>query len=433
MVVLFVMAALLTAEQPAEAPSGTTRPMPRIRERKLDATLLWNEIALEAIRQDRTVPPLASRNLAVLHVAIHDTINTIYQSYRPYHVTLRATEPIDPELAAASAAHRVLSLVYPHQVRRFDTALDRARAAVTLEKDRSRAEKLGRHVADRVLALRKSDATRQGGSYKALAAVGVWRPTLPRQAAGLLPDWGQATPFVIRDRDRLRPPAPPEVKGAEYARDLAEVKRLGGRRSEKRTAEQSIIAWFWDDGAGTSTPPGHWNQIAREAALQRNLQLPETARLFALLNLAMADAGILCWESKYRFRLWRPITAIREADRDDNPATEADPTWVSLLDTPPFPGYTSGHSTFSGAAATVLTRVFGKEAVEVTVGSDGFPGMERTYKSFWQAAREAGLSRVYGGIHFECDNREGLALGQAIAEEVLRTQLQSEDATAEGK
>src|SRR5262249_36029036 len=133
-----------------------------------------------------------------------------------------------------------------------------------------------------------------------------------------------------------------------------------------------------------------------------------------------ADAGIVCWDCKYHFRYWRPVTAIREADRDGNPDTFRDARWQSLLTTPPFPSYTSGHSTFSGAAATLLAKFFGSDDVRFTVGSDGIPGTRRAYKSFSHAAHEAGRSRIYGGIHYECDNREGLALGRAVAEEVFR-------------
>src|SRR5262249_46019689 len=149
----------------------------------------------------------------------------------------------------------------------------------------------------------------------------------------------------------------------------------------------------------------------------KNLQLPENARLFALLNIAVADAVVLCWEAKYQHKRWRPITAIREED----------PRWAPLLHTPPSPTYPSAHSAAAGAAAAVLAQFIGKDDVEVTVGSDGFPGTEQTYASFSQAAREAGKSRVYGGVQFESDNREGLALGKSVAEEVLRTQLLSED------
>jgi hypothetical protein len=239
------------------------------------------------------------------------------------------------------------------------------------------------------------------------------------------------TPFGIRDRSKYLAPAPPGLATDDYTRDFNEVKTVGALNSTKRTAEQSIIAWFWDDGAGTCTPPGHWNLIAREAALDHGNSLPENARLFALLNIALADAGIVCWDAKFRYRYWRPITAIRSADRTSNLDTKPDVRWLPLLNTPPFPSYTSGHSTFSGAGATVLAKFFGADDLEFTVGTDGIPGTQRSYKGFWAAAQEAGKSRVYGGIHYECDNREGLALGKAVAEEVCRTRLLSEDATTD--
>jgi hypothetical protein len=198
---------------------------------------------------------------------------------------------------------------------------------------------------------------------------------------------------------------------------------LGGRASTRRTAEQTLIAWFWDDGAGTVTPPGHWNRIAQAAARARGTTPAENARLFALLNLALADAGIACWDCKFTYRLWRPITAIREADLAGNPDTRPDPRWTPLLTTPPFPSYTSGHSTFSGAAAALLAHFFGTDAVRFTIESEGLPGYTRSFASFSAAAREAGRSRIYGGIHYEFDNRAGLALGRALADRVYRDRL----------
>jgi hypothetical protein len=398
---------------PDQPDKKADQPEVRIRETKTDVVLSWNEIALQAIRQAKTPPPLAARHLAILHAALADTVNTIYQTHKSYRVGLRAVEPIHPEVAAAACGQRVLAELYPRQARTFDRELQKTLAAVPVSRQRTLALGLGRHVADRILEWRREDGHDRPALYLANPDTGVWRPTPPDRAAALLPRYGQQPLFGVKDRKRIRYNPPPELEGKEYSIDLFEVKRLGGRRSLLRTAEESIIAWFWNDGPGTCTPPGHWNQIAREIAEAREQTLPENARTFALLNIALADAAILCWDCKYRYRLWRPITAIRETD----------PDWTSLLDTPPFPSYTSGHSTFSGAAATILTRVFGEEGVEFTIGSDGFPGTERSYKNFWEAAREAGKSRIYGGIHFECDNREGLALGKRIADEILATQL----------
>jgi hypothetical protein len=205
--------------------------------------------------------------------------------------------------------------------------------------------------------------------------------------------------------------------------------RLGGLNSVERTAEQTEIALSWSDGGGTFTPPGHWNQIAADVALARGNTLAENARLFALLNIAEADAGICSWDAKYAYDLWRPIDAIREGDTDGNDQTIADPTWTPLLKTPPFPTYTSGHSTFSGAADAVLTSFFG-DNVRFSSTSDGHIGftqrplsdqqiVTRSFDSFTQAAEEAGRSRIYGGIHFQFDNEPALAAGRSLGNYVI--------------
>ena len=255
------------------------------------------------------------------------------------------------------------------------------------------------------------------------AAPGLWQPTPPDYPPPLLPHWSEVTPFVLTRLADFRPPPPPALISTAYTADFNEVKRLGRADSDKRTPEQTIIAWFWADGAGTVTPPGHWNRVAQSVARERRTTLPENARLFAVLNFALADAGIACWECKYRERLWRPITAIRAAADDDNPDTDADPTWRPLLPTPPFPSYVSGHSSFSGAAAAVLAEFFG-DRTRVTATSDSFPGMTRTFPSFTALADECGRSRIYGGIHYECDNREGLKMGKAIGRYCSRSVLQ---------
>ena len=264
-----------------------------------------------------------------------------------------------------------------------------------------------------MLAWRADDGAGRKGPFVSESAPGLWGPAPPDFKPALLPHWSQVTPFVVRSANLRMPPAPPELTSKEYTENFNEVKVLGRADSSTRKPEQTIIAWFWEDGPGTVTPPGHWNRIAQSTARAKGTTLVENARLFAVLNFALADAGIWCWECKYKHRLWRPVTAIRGAADDDNPDTDADADWHPLLPTPPFPSYVSGHSTFSGAAAAVLTDFFGDET-KATATSEAFPGMTRTFPNFGAVAAECGRSRIYGGIHYECDNREGLELGKQI-------------------
>lgn len=401
---------------PLDPPRATA---PRGEERRPDVILRWNEEALEAIRENKTPPPQAARVLAILHVGLYDSINTIYSTHEPYLVRLRAVADIDPIAGCCGCAETILVALFPKRSDRFRQVRDQMLEAVPPGAARRRGLDLGTHVARRILDDRKADTGK--GDYRVPVAIGIWRPTPPGKEQPLLPGWGEVRPFGVRDKRKFRPADPPDLTSDEYAQDFNEVKGLGGVDSLNRTADQALVAYFWNDGSGTCTPPGHWNLIAQEVSSIKKLSLAENARLFALLNLALSDAGICCWHCKFRFRFWRPITAIHESGRDANEDTVPDPKWKPLLESPPFPSYTSGHSTFSGAAAGILRGVL-NEDVPFTIGSDGLPG-RRHYKSFRDAALEAGRSRIYGGIHFEFDNREGLAVGAAIAEEILRTRL----------
>jgi membrane-associated phospholipid phosphatase len=237
------------------------------------------------------------------------------------------------------------------------------------------------------------------------------------------------TPFATTSATQFGPPAPPLINSPEYAAAVDEVQRLGSLNSTERTTEQTEIALFWADGGGTSTPAGHWNQIAADIALGQAGSLWENSRLFAALNTAMADAGIAAWTAKYSYDLWRPVDAIRRGDTDGNDATAVDPSWTPLLRTPPFPSYISGHSSFSGAAESVLAAAFGAN-LHFTTRADGHTGFTqrplsdslittRSFDSFAEAADEAGQSRVYGGIHYQFDNQAGLAMGRQIGTFVI--------------
>jgi len=386
----------------------------------VDVVLRWNEAALTAIRTERTPPPLAARNLAIVHAAIHDAVNAIQRTHTFYLVRAEAPPDAGLETAAASAAHRTLISLYPRQVENFDAILDRSLANGPVAPGGLR---LGLHVAEQLLAAREKDGARTSTAYAPRHGVGMWRPTPPDFRPALLPQWPSVTCFCMKSGHQFRPAAPPPVGSAEYWANFAEVKALGGADRHQRSAEQTQIAHFWADDAGTATPPGHWNQVAQAVARARGLTTAENARLFALLNLALADAAIASWDCKYQFHYWRPIEGIRAAPPDADPARRGDPAWTPLLATPPFPSYTSGHSTFSGAAAAVLANYFGTDAVRFTVGSDALPGVTRSFTRFSEAAAEAGRSRIYGGIHWEFDNSAGLASGRALGDYVSRSYL----------
>lgn len=389
---------------------------------KRDAVLQWNELVLQAIREDRSPPPLAARNLAIVHLAIFDAVNGVHSLHRPYLTEVRAVPWASAEAAAAGAAHRLLVTLYPKQQERFNRALAETLAPIP-NPGREAGVQLGQFVADKYLEWRSRDGAQVEGKYVARHANGRWQPTLPGYRPPLLPNWGSVARFAIPKGSEQRVPGPRALTSAEYTAAYQEVKLVGAKNSRWRTPEQTQIALFWADDIGTSTPPGHWNNITRDVARQQGNSLVENARLFALLNISLADAAILCWVCKFDFEFWRPITGIRARD-DGNPDTQPDPSWEPLLDTPPFPAYTSGHSSFSAAAATVLARFFGRDAIRFETTSEGLAGVKRSFASFSAAAAEAGQSRIYGGIHWNFDNADGLAAGRNIGEYVSRHYMQ---------
>ena len=390
---------------------------------RADVVTDWNETALFAIKTERTAPPKAARALAMMHIAIYDAVNGITQTHEPYFVPAKAGEGASPEAAASVAARLVLLRLFPAQQAAFDATYNKVLRAIPPGDGKRASIDWGEHVAQTILADRAKDGAQAAVIYASRNPVGVWRPTAPAFAKPALPQWPGVKPFAMTSPAQFRPAMPPTLTSTAYAEDFNQVKELGAKNSPTRTAEQTMIAQFWADGPGTVTPSGHWNVIARELSVQRGNTMEENARLFALLNIAEADAGILCWDCKYACNLWRPITAIQNADIDENPATEKDGNWTPLLVTPPFPEYTSGHSTFSSAGATVLAKFFGSDEIPFTTTSEDLPGVSRSFASFSEAAAEAGMSRIYGGIHFMSANQQGLLSGARLAAFVMENFL----------
>ncbi len=405
-----------------------------------DVVLDWNSQTLAAIQRDATTPPEASRILAMESLAAYDVVRA-FDGAPGYYVSLSVPAGASLIAAVAGAAEHILSHEFPAQQDLFRDFLATSLADVPDGASETDGLSFGRGVAQAILDLRANDGSRDFVDYTPGNAVGQWQPTAPMFAVALVPQWADLQPFAMTSPDQFRPEGPLTLTSTEYAQQLNEVKNLGKATGSTRTADQTAIARFWADGAGTITPPGHWNQIAETVAQQQGNSVADNARLFAQLNVALADAAIVAWDAKFSSEFWRPITAIQHADLDGNDATTADPTWSPLLITPPFPEYVSGHSTFSGAAAAVLTNVFGDDVTFVSASPafliNGQPA-QRTYdnaeglftSTFEEAAAEAGRSRIYGGIHFQEANQDGLAAGQALANFVLDTFNVSADTQA---
>jgi membrane-associated phospholipid phosphatase len=381
-----------------------------------DVVTEWNSATLNSIRAGRTSPPIASRVLAILHASIYDAVNGIDRRHEAYFVQSAVPASAIKQAAACAAAHAVLVALFPANASSFDDLNAATLAAIPNSPQKSRGITWGESVADQILAWRARDGSDETIPPPAATGPGTWVPTPPAFAPYLLPQWGFVTPFTTTDISQFRPPGPPALDSVKYVRDYNEVKALGAAVGSTRKPEQDQIALFWADGPGTETPPGHWNSIAQDVTAAKGNTMEQNARLFALLNIAMADAAICAWDAKYAYNFWRPVTAIRNGETDGNAATVGHPTWSSFIITPPFPDYVSGHSTFSGAASQVLAMFYGTDEIAFTTGSDSLPGVTRSFRSFSAAAAEAAISRMYGGIHFRSANADGLASGLAIGE-----------------
>ncbi|MHB9007281.1 MAG: vanadium-dependent haloperoxidase [Limisphaerales bacterium] len=385
---------------------------------RANVVLEWNALMLDAIRVDNSGPTLSTRNLAILHTAIFDGVNAIAGSHQPYLGSIAAAPDASREAAVCAAGREVMLTLYPPFQARTGSLYELQRAALPDTPATLAGLEIGLAAARAMLGARSNDGSNTQVPYIPSDAPAQWRRTPPFFRPPLDPHWRHVRLFALPEKESFLPPPPPALTSEPYARDVEEVKILGAADSSTRTTEQSQIAVFWSDFSYTAMPPGHWHEIAATIVHNQHTSFEDTARLMALLSLAQADAAIVCWEAKYRFNFWRPVTAIRRADEDGNPATEADPVWDHYLNAPNFPEYPSGHSTFSKASARVLTRFYGTDTLEFTVASDSLPGILRSFASLAACADEVGMSRIFGGIHFMSANREGKRSGGRIGDYV---------------
>jgi hypothetical protein len=392
---------------------------------RADVVLDWNVIALRTTAAAPFNPPLETRNLAIVHAAMFDAVNSITRQFRAYAVTRRAPAGASPEAAAIAAAHAALLRLYPEQQSMLDAAYGESIARIHAGPGKASGIDVGHAVALRILTMRASDgaAAAVGAGYTPGERPGDWMPTLPGFLPALDPGWGAVQPFFLRQGSQFRPGPPPALKSTRYSRDFDEIRTIGSVASVTRTQDQSDLARFW-----IATAPQNWNPVARQVAVAQGRTLSQNARALALLNLAGADAFIAAWDAKFAYNQWRPVTAIRAADTDRNPATDADPWWTPLLVTPPFPDYIAGHTTYAGAAQRVLEHVFGKHPGAVmTLTSATAPGVVETYTTFKDLADGVVDARVWGGIHWRTSSVRGRTVGEEIGRYVVGRFLEARD------
>jgi PAP2 superfamily protein len=392
-----------------------------------NSVLFWNQQAIDTTRLSRNPPPVASLYFATFHVAIFDAVNGITRTHNGWLVNDPAPAGADMDAAVAGAAITVFHGLWgiTANPRNFQLAYDKALAAIPDGQPKMDGIAWGKKVATAVLAkLADSGYDKPIPGKYSSTEQGKWRETPSAFRPPLLPFWGHVRPFVLTSPSQFRAPPPESLGSKEYAEELAFVNKVGARYNYERTEYQTLTTPFWSDDLGTATPPGHWNVIAQGIARRRNLSVPEAARLFALLNMAEADAAIACWDTKYFYNFWRPETALRETDPKLNPDIPNNPDFVPNLASPSFPSYTSGHSTFSAAGARTMALFFGTDDIEFSVGSDGLPGAVHTFKKLSDAQVEAGMSRVWGGIHTMSDNLEAQKVGVEVADWVFAHALQ---------
>ena len=394
---------------------------------EVDPVVYWNDIALRLIRSDATTPTIATRNLAMMSSAMLDVINSI-EGTPSLLASFAPPQAISVSAAVSNAAYEVLRYLFPRHHEALLAFRDDLLASIPNDALKQTGLDFGSQVGQAVIGLRRNDGWDRVVPFAPQSTIGTWQPTGPAFDLAQHPHWGNLDPFVLQEPNEFQAPEPPSLTSETYASDFNEVKQLGEASSALRTEQQKQIARFWADGAGTETPPGHWNRIAQDIAKSQQIGLAESVRLFARLNTALADTSGVAWKTKYTYDTWRPVTAIANAQEDGNSATVQQNNWRPLLVTPPHPEYVSGHSAFSAAAATILSDYFG-ESTPFTTESLGLPGVRRSFDSFQQAAQEAGRSRIFGGIHFEFSNQAGQLLGRSVANEVLKRFRVSEDLT----
>jgi hypothetical protein len=382
---------------------------------RADTVTAWNTTANNALAVTAAQDPrVVIVHLAMVHGAVYDAVNAVDGSHEPYLVSTRIAEPFDSkEAAAAAAAYRVLLFLVPAQEPTLTAQYQATLAGIPDGTSKTRGIAVGEAAAAAMVASRTADG--RFGSFRFLVGLGAgqWRPVLPAFVNDLSAWLKDVKPFLIEDPSHFRSDGPYELTSRKYAKEFDQVKELGSLTSATRSEDQTHAARYWGENQ-----PRTWTRILQTLSAQQGLSLVENARFFAMAYTVAADALISVWDDKARYSFWRPITAIRDAATDGNPATAADPSWVPLIANPPYPDHPSGLAGLSGAICTVLEDFFGTKHVTLTDTNLG--GLTRSWASFPEMLDEIVYARVWSGVHFLNPDRQGRKLGEQVAKYSLK-------------
>jgi len=382
---------------------------------RADVITDWNEVALEAVIAAREAQPTQARSVTMVHVAMFEAVNAIDRRYARYATKVAPASGASREVAAATAAHVVLTKLYPNQRAAFDKAYDTWIAQVPNDEAKSSGVALGERVAQEIYDMRASEMKNPTNAYRPRTTAGAYVPTTLPVAT----EAARFKPWLMQSPAQFRSAAPIPLRSARWARDYNEIKEMGGRDSTARSAEQTNLGRFW-----IVTGPPAWNPVIRALAATKKLDLIENARLFALAHMAGADAYIAVFDAKYTYNFWRPITAIRNGDIDGNPATNPDLTWTPLIDTPMHPEYPCAHCITASAVATVLESEFGGGPIAaVRMTSPTAAGVTRTWNRIQDYVTDVSNARVWAGVHYRFSTEVGEAMGRKIGELAIRKHM----------
>jgi len=395
----------LGAAAPAEASAGSAGDPAVVAE--------WNAIAVTTLVGDASKAQIEGLlYLGFVHAAVYNAVVGVTGDYEPYRFHARAPHRASAPAAAAAAAHRVLVTYSPYATTTLDAALATSLAGIPDSVAKTRGVAFGELAADTLIRQRVNDGRNAAVRFTRPPTVGVWRPTPPALAPFAAPWLGGVTPLLVRSGAQFGDPGPPPaLTSARYTRDFNEVKAVGSATSTVRTPAQTDTARFFSGNVIVQFNAGLRGQLD-----VRDLSLSEAARMFAAVDMTLADTAISVWYSKYRYGFWRPVTGITLADTDGNPATTADPTWAPLLPTPPYPDFVSGYSGATGAFTAALGEVLDTRRLKLTLGSTAVPGVTRSYESARTLNADVVDARIWLGIHYRFADTLGLRMGQQVAD-----------------